>query len=367
MVMAKESERPFRPDWSVAPGEVLSETLEELGMDQSELARRMGVSPKHVSELIHAKATLTPEVAIKLDAATGVPASVWSGLESRYREFHARKERAASLGAGGHADWARRFPLQFLRSCGFVPENAKGGELVESLCNFFGVNSPDEWTRHYAKAEVCFRRSESFKCDLEATASWLRAAEVRAHAIETAPYGKSDFESALGQIRKLTTLAPDVYSVNMIALCRQAGVALVFVPPPEGCRASGAAKWLRDDKAMIALSARHKTDDHLWFSFFHEAGHIVAGDRQAVYLDGTGKSREDEAERNANRFAQESLIPAGKRTEMATLRTAGEIKRFAERIGVAPGIVVGQMQHAKMLSWTQFNHLKAGVHIVDGK
>src|SRR3712207_2277339 len=53
------------------------------------------------------------------------------------------------------------------------------------------------------------------------------------------------------------------FQPKMISLCAGAGVALVFIPEMKGCPASGAARWLTPEKAIIQLSLRFKTDDHL--------------------------------------------------------------------------------------------------------
>ena len=56
--------------------------------------------------------------------------------------------------------------------------------------------------------------------------------------------------------------------------CAAAGVAVVFVPALPKTGVSGATRWLHPQKAIIQLSLRYKSNDHLWFTFFHEAGHI---------------------------------------------------------------------------------------------
>ncbi len=47
---------------------------------------------------------------------------------------------------------------------------------------------------------------------------------------------------------------------------------------------SGAAYWL-GDKAVIQLSIRFRTNDHLCFSFFHELGHILLHGKKETFLD----------------------------------------------------------------------------------
>jgi len=117
--------------------------------------------------------------------------------------------------------------------------------------------------------------------------------------------------------------------------------------------------WLRHDKALLALSLRHKTDDHFWFSFFHEAKHVLEHDREAVILDTPGAGGDDDPrEARANVFASEALIPPIHAARLKGLTSAAAVKSFATEIGIAPGIVVGQLQHSKHISFSQMNELK---------
>jgi HTH-type transcriptional regulator / antitoxin HigA len=130
----------------------------------------------------------------------------------------------------------------------------------------------------------------------------------------------------------------------MKRLCSLVGVAVVVVPEITGCRASGATRWLAPHKAVLQLSVRHKRDDHLWFSFFHELGHILLHGKRDQFIE-DGSPAEDPKEREADRFASDTLIPSRYAAELASITSLAAIQDFAERIGVAPGIVVGRLQH----------------------
>ena len=75
----------WQPDWSVPPGDVLLEALEERSITQAELARRMGRPLKTINEIVKAKAAITPDTAIQLERALGVSAQFWNGLAANYR------------------------------------------------------------------------------------------------------------------------------------------------------------------------------------------------------------------------------------------------------------------------------------------
>lgn len=78
-------------DIVVHPGEVLVETLRERGMSQSEFARRLGVSTKHVNEICKGRSTYSPELAVKMERVLSSPsATFWIRLLADYRLAKAR-------------------------------------------------------------------------------------------------------------------------------------------------------------------------------------------------------------------------------------------------------------------------------------
>ncbi len=77
-------------DLAIPPGELLGEELEARGLSQRELARRMGRPAPLVSEIVRGKRAITPETALQLESVLEIPASLWVGLEAKYRLTLAR-------------------------------------------------------------------------------------------------------------------------------------------------------------------------------------------------------------------------------------------------------------------------------------
>jgi Zn-dependent peptidase ImmA (M78 family) len=137
-------------------------------------------------------------------------------------------------------------------------------------------------------------------------------------------------------------------------------VAVAIVRAPAGCRASGAACFLHSDKALIQLSLRYRTDDHFWFTFFHEAAHLALHAAQGLFVDADAEATPPSLEeQEANQFAADVLIPARYRAEFEALPLSGRrVIAFARSMGVSPGIIVGQLQHAGRVGYQQLNSLK---------
>jgi hypothetical protein len=69
-------------------------------------------------------------------------------------------------------------------------------------------------------------------------------------------------------------------------LLATAGVSLVVLPTPRGCRASGATCFFTPDRATLVMSFRYLTDDHFWFTLFHEIGHLILHEAVRVRVEG---------------------------------------------------------------------------------
>ncbi len=168
--------------------------------------------------------------------------------------------------------------------------------------------------------------------------------EIEAAAIDCAPWDPVTFRRALGKVRSLTRERdPLVWQPELERLCANAGVAVVAVPGVTGAGTNGAARWLTPEKGLIQLSIRWGWSDIFWFSFFHEAKHILDQTKPSIFLSGKDKSSSEE--READRFAQEFLIPPDRTADLIRVRSLDDVRALARSLGVHPGIVVGRLHH----------------------
>lgn len=354
--MSNKIQNQFIPDYVSPPGDTLLETLEAIGMSQAELAKRTGRPKKVINEIIKGKAAITPETAIQLERVLGIPASFWNNRERDYREALARLKEQDRL--GNQTDWLKKFPLKAMIKKGWIRAFRDKVQQLRELLNFLGVAAPDQLQNLWSE-QVAFRKSAAFESDPGAVMAWLRKGEIEAQDIRCRPYDPKEFKKALQQIRSLTREAPEVFQPQIVRLCADSGVAVIFVPELPAARVSGATRWLNANKALIQLSLRYKTDDQLWFTIFHEAGHILLHGKRDVFLE-MGDGSEDHKELEADHFARNILIPEAKlqRLIRQDSRSKGNIEMFALELGIAPGIVVGRLQHDKVLPYNHCNDLK---------
>ena len=350
---------PYQPDYAVPPGWVVEEHLQSQNLSPAELARRCGRSAKLISEIITGKAPIEPKTALQFEKVLGLDASIWLGIEARYQLHRAREVEARE--AAGAISWAKTLPLKELVRRGKIDKPASDFDAVSKLLSFFGVASVEAWHTKYERLSVAYRHSPSFESDKMALATWLRLGELEAEQQECADYNEAQFRRALREMRGLTQAPLRDALEKVRQLGNESGVALALVKPLPKTALSGAAWWLTPRKAVIQLSARHKTDDHLWFSLFHEAAHILLHSKKRVFIDGTKADEEPtDIETEANQCAANFLIPPNDWEQFVatSLYDESAIRQFAEEQGIAPGVVVGRLQHERQLPWSQLNTLK---------
>jgi HTH-type transcriptional regulator/antitoxin HigA len=206
---------------------------------------------------------------------------------------------------------------------------------------------------------TAFRTSQTFESKVGPLSAWLRQGEIEAAQRPCAQWNPKELRKRLEEIRVLTKAKNLEYFLPRICrICAEVGVAVVFVRAPSGCAASGATRFISPTKAMMILSFRHLSDDHFWFTFFHEIGHLLLHGGNLTFIDGED-TVQNEMEKEADDFSERVLIPENRRDELMDLYPKRDvIIRFAYSVGVSAGVVVGQMQHHKVIRQNQMNFLK---------
>jgi len=325
-------------------------------MTQRELALRTGRPTKTINEIIKGKTEITAETALQLERVLRIPARFWINRERHYREYLARQDEHDLLRE--NISWLKQIPVRRMIEYGWIQEFSDRVQQVKEVLEFFGVRSPKQYKDLWNKLQVSFRMSPSFRVSRDSLAAWLRKGVIQAQAIECETYDADKFKRALISIRRLTLESPKVFMPELARRCARCGVAVVFTRELPKTRVSGATKWLTPEKALIQLSFRYKSDDMVWFTFFHEAGHILLDGKSVLFLE--GDKFDGDKETRANRFAESMLIPKRALQEFIRVGLWSEaaIRRFAGSIGISPGLVVGRLQYLNYLPRTHLNGLK---------
>jgi HTH-type transcriptional regulator / antitoxin HigA len=351
------------------PGETIQEHIDYMGMSQAELAERMGRPKEKLNDIIKGREPITTATAFQLENVLGVPATFWMNSEKSYRHELYLIQQQEEL--ENQKDWLEKFPLKELKKYGYLPDTREKHKLVDALLKFFGVASTDEWAKIYVSDEVsvAFRISLAHTQNPYAISAWLRMGELQTGQMEIADFDKKKFRETLYTIRELAFIMPEDFALQLQQLCAQCGVAVVYTPGLPKAPVSGCCRWFHN-QPVIQLSGRFRTNDHFWFTFFHEAAHIILHGKKDIFLeDVQGAELDNEKEHEANTLAARILIDETRWQQIVGKLplTSAQIIEISGRLRVAPGIITGRLQHEKRVKQSFGNELKTGIDLFGDK
>ncbi|MDJ1650243.1 MULTISPECIES: HigA family addiction module antitoxin [Gordonibacter] len=343
----------------VMPGEVIKEYLDDRGMTQKEVAQRIGVSEKHLSNMLNGKTRLTEDMALKLEKVMpDVPASFWLNYEVKYQEYLAREKEKYDLEGIDLKAISEKFHFKEVFKRTKKP-------LVEQAIDMLKLLGVTSFERYKAALPLGMEFMQDGGED-EASVVWIKqceqAVEEQNKQLDDVPFDPQALEESFGRLKNIA-LNPNVD--DSIKSCRKYlnrhGVYLVVVAAIANSKIRGALTTFKGHPA-IYISKRFKTHDHVWFTIVHEIGHLLLHyDPSHILVSDEELSSEAHKDREANVFARKFFVNEYDYNSFKNSKnfTAQAISEFAREQGVHPGIIVGFLQHDGEIAFDQMNSLKS--------
>ncbi len=338
--MSEEILKEYVSPVAIPPGETIAEILEESRMTKVELAKRMGRTPKFINDLIKGEAGISPITAFELERVFSIPASFWISREANYQSALARINNEQKIKA--ELSLAKYYPYFEMAKLGWLPITNNKIEKVRNLLNFFGVASLVNIIEKQRTTQVSCRISKTKHASQYSLWAWLRQGDVESEKIETKAFDRDLLMKNLSNIVKFSTAETKEFQASLVNELAGYGIALIVTPNLKHAPVNGATRWVSKDKALIQLSLRYKTWDSLWFTLFHEIGHIFLDTKKDIKVDFVNTD-----EKNIDKFAADNLIPPEDFTGFKSKENFSKeaIIDFANKLEIHPSLVLGRLRH----------------------
>lgn len=339
----------FEPNWTSVPGTTISAILQEREISTLDFSETANWSIDQVNKIISGELPIDEDIATTLHNILGSSKKFWLSRQSIY-DKRSEKIKVES------SEWIKQLPIREMIKRGWIKNTTN---LLKECLDFFNVPNVYSWRKNYETKIVTYRKSATFDSDIASITAWIRQAELQVKNYNVEKWDKEMFESVLElDIKPLTRIKnPSVFLPKLVKSCADCGVLLAIVPCVGKSRASGASMMTSSNNPLIIQSFRYLSDDHFWFTFFHEAGHLIMHDNKFRLEDPYTNNYEEELE--ANIFSSECLIPLYLKKDLVKLgRSKRDIVKFAQQAGVSPGIVIGQLQHLGVIRHEYLNSYK---------
>lgn len=351
--------KKFVPPVEFHPGITLSEKLKEMGMSVKEFAVRTSKPEKTIFAVIGGKSSVTSDMAVAFESVTKIPAHFWLNMQRGYDEYIARQKREEQLSSA--YEWARSFPLAKMMELGWIPVVKNSEDKVKALLSFFQVSTEKAWEDYYLNQQlkVAFRISLTGTKEPHAISAWLRQGEIQAAEMEVNEFSEKALREAIPAMKELCARQPADFAQVLQEECAKVGVKLVYTPCLPKAPINGSTRWI-NDVPCIQMTGRHKRNDIFWFTFFHELGHILLHGKKDIFLEDIEYAdKQKEKEEEADAFSSRILLSQAEENEIIKNGdfSADSIRNYAEKFNVHPGIIVGRLQHKKVIPFTTHSNL----------
>jgi len=345
----QKNKMSFLPNVAIAPWRTIQNEIINLDMTQREFAERLGISEKHLSQLINGKVWLTFEIAQKLEQITNIPASFWNKLELKYQEDKARLENENSL--LNQKNLLSRFSCYSeLVKLKLVENTRDTLTRIKNLCDFLNVVSLDIITekqeRTFMVEKLAFRKSSINKLSPENLACRIKAWEKLVDFTDK-EYNKEKILGIIPKLKELTNNQETLELENIKNILNGVGINFIVLDHFKEVPVNWISRMYKN-KPLIQLSRRQKWLDIFWFTLFHELAHVYNWDlkKETVFVDWDDNIKND-MENMADDCAQKWLISKENYCSLVSkhLINVNDLKELAGKEWIWINVVAGRVAH----------------------
>lgn len=343
------------------PGYYIKDMIEDMEISQDEFAKRLGVSGKTVSKLINGKINLSNDVALQLSTMFGTSTEMWLNLQQSYDIKCLEIEKYQQLDS--EKELLKLIDYKYFVNLGFVENTRDTLEKIKNLCAFFKISKLSILLREDLLVNYRSCSDSLNEKNIVNSKAWLQTAINIGKDMEVEPFNKSKLQKYIPEIREMTLQSPKVFLPRLKEIFNECGVSFVLLPHLKNSGINGAVTWINNQKAVLAINDRRSFADTFWFSLFHEIKHVLQ-EKLKLTLISFSSSKMEQIDKiledDADLFSQETLIPTKDYKFFVATSNFSEyqVKQFAEKVKIHPGIVVGRLQKDKYVDYSRLNNLK---------
>jgi len=350
----KEVIKGWESPISIHPGVFLKDELEKNSMSQIELAQRSGISKKYINDIVLGKHSITPNIAFKLGRIFNKSDKYWINLQNIYNEDKSRIDEDKRFVEEIKKYFGNIYIREIykeLSTMGIIEKHIykyiNSKKIILSLQKFFGVYSLDNINQ--IQLNAVFRKYKRKKINPYALAAWIRLGQIKSSKVYIEKFNNSELRNNLDKIKKLSILEPEKYLLELENILAGCGVVLVCAPYIKNSHVQGATHWISSDKVMLIIKTTKQGEDKFWFNLFHEIAHILKcnthGKTEMLINLDNDEIKHEKIELEADKFAEEILLPSFSEDFEYFKKTTDPIKCVADKNEISQAIVAGRLAY----------------------
>lgn len=284
----------------VSFGEYLKDYLEFNNISQTEFAMRMGITQKHMNEILNGKKNVTAEMAANIERLTGINSGFILKVENskkimdRVIEKYKNEENLKKT-------INEEYHINELKKNKWV--NFKDETNIFQVCidllDFLKIKDFD--VVESLEKQVLFKKSGT---DFKKLALWIARCDELASKQNVKQYDKYNFVFLIGDLKEEAN-KENIDKEKIEKLFNDYGIFFVSEKAMPGTKVRGCFK-VKGKNPAIYITENYAGKDSFYYELFHELGHCKTSYNEAknkVIVEGT-----NEQEEKADKFALNTMI-----------------------------------------------------------
>ena len=281
-------------------GSMLRDYLEYYKMSQSEFADRLGITQKHMNEIINGKTKISPELMVLISLLTDIDVNLIMYTEKKKEtyemlmdKYKTEKEINKMLNSYYIKEMSKRKWITLKYKESFV-------QNYLDLTEYLGVKDINS-INNYLNKRFLFKKASNDTNNLKIYL-WIRHCDKETKGIEIGKYDSSELSDLLRELKE--ERIKEFNKESLIKLFHKYGIILYIDDALPGTKVRGCIK-VAIDTPVIYMTTYLKEKSSFYYTLYHELMHLKSDYNK---LKSKTIVDEDDLEDNTNKKALNEMI-----------------------------------------------------------
>lgn len=323
-------------------GSMLKDYLEYHKMSQSDFAERLGITQKHINNILNENADISEDLMIAISLITDIDINLITFVETKKKLYNYLNDRFSNEREIN--EFLSSFYIKEMEKMNWITLNDKTSYLQNAydLLKYLNVRDFNIFEK-YSKEKIFFKKYDD--SNLKKVFLWIKRCDSLIGKQNVSSYNSSNIALLLDDLNKERNKPFDKSS--LIKIFNKHGLYLVIEDALKGTKIRGCTKVVGDNPA-IYMTCYLKEKSSFYFALYHELGHVKSDYNKAkskVIIDG-----DDSLEKRADLFAVNQMID--EKTYELILKNFDDKEKICKENNIPLCFLYSKLAHDKIIKYT---------------
>ena len=323
-------------------GSMLKDYLEYHKISQSDFADKLGITQKHINNILNENADISEDLMIAISLITDIDVNLITFVETKKKLYNYLNNRFSNEKEIN--EFLNSFYIKEMEKMNWITLNDKTSYLQNAydLLKYLNVRDFNIFEK-YSKEKIFFKKYDD--SNLKKVFLWIKRCDSLIENQSVSSYNSSNMVLLLNDLKKERTRPFNKSS--LIKLFNKHGLYLVIEEALKGTKTRGCTKVVGDNPA-IYMTCYLKEKSSFYFALYHELGHVKSDYNKAkskVIIDG-----DDSLEKRANLFAANQMIDEKIYSEI--LENIDDKEKICRNNNIPLCFLYSRLAHDKKIKYT---------------